>query len=260
MADKKEIGIALSGGGAKGICHLGVLQALEENDIEVDGLSGTSAGAIVVALYSYGYSPKEILKIIAKTRFYNMLKFTTTFNGLLTLDNLGKALRKYMPEDNFSALKKPVYIAATELIKGETQFFTEGELVEPILASCCVPVIFNPLKYKDGIYVDGGILKNLPAEILSENNYKKVIGSDCNPIDNNFSLTGVKKLIERSMLLAINGNNSLSKEHCNVVIEPPGMKKYSSFDLNKAKDIFEVGYKHTLEQIDDIKEKLANND
>lgn len=259
MGEKKSIGIALSGGGAKGVCHLGVLQALEENDIQVDALSGTSAGAMVAAMYSYGYSPREILKIVERTSFFNVLKFTTTFNGLLTLEKFGKILKKHMPENDFKILKKPVFIAATELIKGETEFFTDGELVNPILASCCVPVIFNPLKYKEGIYVDGGILKNLPAEVLREKDYQIVIGSDCNPIDNNFSLTGVKKLVERSLLLAVNGNNSLSKEHCDIVIEPPGMKKYSSFDLAKAEEIFETGYKYTMENIDQIKEKVDSN-
>jgi NTE family protein len=256
MPDKKSISIALSGGGAKGICHLGVLQAFEEEKIQIDALSGTSSGAMIAALYAYGYSPKEILNMVIKTSFFKLMKFTTTLNGLLTLDNLGKILIKHMPENDFNVLKKPIYIAATELIKGKTVFFTEGELVKPILASCCVPVIFNPLKYKDGIYVDGGILKNLPAEILRENNYDKVIGSDCNPIDHNFALTGVKKLIERSLLLAINGNNASSKEFCNVVIEPPEMKKYSSFDLTKGKEIFEVGYIHTMDMVDEIKEKL----
>ena len=256
MQDNKSIAIALSGGGAKGICHLGVLQALDEEKVPIDALSGTSSGAMIAALYAYGYSPNEILNMITKTSFFKLMKFTTTLNGLLTFDNLGKILIQHMPENDFKVLKKPIYITATELIKGKTVFFTDGELVKPILASCCVPVIFNPLKYKDGIYVDGGILKNLPAEILRENNYDKIIGSDCNPIDHNFALTGVKKLIERSLLLAINGNNARSKEFCDVVIEPAEMKKYSSFDLTKGKEIFDVGYMYTKDRIGEIKEKL----
>ncbi len=178
-----------------------------------------------------------------------------SLNGLLNIERLGEILIKYMPEDNFKNLKIPLTIAATEIKTGKTIYFDEGELIKPILASSCVPVIFNPLEYKDGIYVDGGILKNLPVEALV-GRCEKIIGCDCNPIGNNFKLKGVKKIIERSMLLAVNSNNEHSKIKCDAVIEPPELENYSAFDISKAGEIFDIGYSYTKSCLKDTIKKL----
>ncbi|MDN5213611.1 patatin-like phospholipase family protein [Fulvivirgaceae bacterium BMA12] len=244
-----KIGLALSGGGARGIAHIGIIKALEEHGIRPSAISGTSAGAVVGAMYSYGYTPDEILQIILKTSFIKRMRPALAKTGLLKIENLRDTFLKYLPENNFSALKIPLSVAATELKRGKTTFFSEGELITPVLASCCVPVLFNPVKFGDGLYVDGGILDNLPVEpIMDKTDF--IIGSHTNPIDDDFDVKNVKVLIERSLLMAINGNTQKRKEMCNLLIEPPGLKKYAGSELNKARELFDIGYQFTKENFD----------
>ncbi|MDH5399477.1 MAG: patatin-like phospholipase family protein [Cyclobacteriaceae bacterium] len=239
-----SIGLVLSGGGARGIGHLGVIKALEEAGITPDIISGTSAGSITGAMYAYGYSPEEILDIVTKTKLLTALRPALSFTGFLKIDMLGEVLTKYLKPDNFSALKIPLVVAATDIEKGETTYFEAGELIRPILASSCVPVFFAPVKFNGSIYVDGGILDNLPASVLLDR-CDYIIGSHTNYINNSFEARNLKLMTERSLLLAINGNTIKSKEFCDLIIEPPELGDYGGFELNKAREMFDVSYKYT---------------
>lgn len=247
-----KVGLTLSGGGARGIAHLGVIKGLTEKGVTISAISGTSAGAIIGSLFCYGYSPDEILQIIIKTSFLKSMRPALTKTGLLKIEKLKSLFLKYLPEDDFSALKIPMTVAATEIKKGQTDFFSEGELIMPILASCCVPVIFQPLSYGNGLYVDGGILDNLPVEpIRKQTDF--LIGVHTNPIDNDFDVKNVKVLIERSLLMAINGNTQQRKSQCNLIIEPPKLKKIAGSEMGRAKELFEIGYEYTIENYDSFK-------
>ena len=240
-----KTGLVLSGGGARGIAHLGVLQALEELEVKIDVISGTSAGAIVGALYAAGYKPGEILNIITATRFFKTMRPAWAWTGLLSLQGLHDILLSHMPENNFESLHIPVYIAATEIQKGEVEYFSQGALVPAILASCCVPAVFNPVSFRGGIYVDGGVLDNLPVKPVREQ-CDFVIGSHCNRIGHNFNLRSLRSIIERSLLLAISGNTAGSKARCDVLIDPVDLGNISGFQINKAKKLFESGYEYTI--------------
>jgi NTE family protein len=241
-----KTGLVLSGGGARGISHLGVIKALEEFNVKIDCLSGTSAGSITGALYSYGYKPDEIVKMISATSFARTLKLAWTWTGLLKLDGLRNIILKYIPENSFDALKIPMTFAATEIRKGRIEYFSRGELVPAILASCCVPAVFEPVAIDGGMYVDGGILDNLPVKGI-QGQCDFIIGSHCNFIRSEVDLKNFRTVIERSLLMAISGNTSVSKTLCHLLIEPPDLGKYSGFDLSKAQEIFEIGYRYTRE-------------
>lgn len=239
-----KIGLVLSGGGARGICHLGVIKALEEFGVKFDHIAGTSAGSVVGCLYSYGHSPDEILKIIQAQSLFKSLKLAWTWTGLLSFDGLRALLLKYIPENTFDCLKIPVTLALTEIRKGKIEYVSQGELITPIQASCSVPAVFNPVHYRGGIYVDGGILDNLPVKAIHAQ-CDFIIGSHCNFITNEFDIKNFRNVIERSLLMAINGNTMVSKSLCNVLIEPPDAGRYSGFDMSKAAEIFEIGYEYT---------------
>lgn len=239
-----KTGLVLSGGGARGVCHLGVIKALEEFGVRFDFISGTSAGAVVGSLYGYGYAPDEILKIIQTTSFYRALKLAWTMTGLLSFEGLRDVLLKYIPENKFDALKIPVTIAITEIKKGRIEYVSQGELMTAIEASCAVPAVFKPVQYQGGLYVDGGILDNLPVKAI----YDKcdfVVGSHCNFITAEFDIKNFRNVIERSLLMAISGNTAMSKTLCNVLIEPPDVGRYGAFDLARAGEIFDIGYQYT---------------
>jgi NTE family protein len=239
-----RIGLVLSGGGARGVAHLGVLKALDEFGLKYDSIAGTSAGAIVGSLYSYGYKPEEILSIIEKTSFFSTIKIAWTWKGLLSIEGLHKLLEKYIPINSFSALKIPVVVAATDIRKGKIEYFSQGDLIGPIIGSCCVPAVFNPYEVNGNLYVDGGVLDNLPVKGIQDR-CDFIIGSHCNFISAEFDVKNLRSVIERSLLMAINGNTTLSKSICNILIEPPEVGKFSGFDLSKAREIFEVAYLYT---------------
>ncbi len=239
-----KLGLVLSGGGARGICHLGVMKALDEFGVKFDYISGTSAGSIAGCMYSYGYKPDDIVKILHSISFFKSLKIAWTWTGLLSFDGLRDALLKYMPENTFNCLKIPVTLAVTEIKKGKIEYFSSGELMTPIQASCSVPAVFKPVQYQGGVYVDGGILDNLPVKAIHDK-CDFIVGSHCNFITSEFDIRNFRSVIERSLLMAINGNTMISKTLCDVLIEPPQVGKFSGFDLGKAWEIFEIGYDYT---------------
>jgi NTE family protein len=242
-------GLVLSGGGARGISHIGVIKALEEFGVQLDCFAGTSAGSIVGSLYAYGYKPDEILDIIVGTSLFKSLKIAWTWTGLIALEGLKDILIKHMPENSFEALKKPMTIAATEIKKGKSVYFTKGELIPAILSSCCVPAVFNPIQFDGGLYVDGGILDNLPAYAIRDK-CDVLIASHCNHISEDFDAKSFRNVIERSLLMAINRNTVQSKGICDVFIEPPAVGKFSGFEVAKAKELFQLGYEFTKKNFD----------
>lgn len=241
-----QYGLALSGGGARGVAHLGVIKALEEIGIEISIMAGTSAGAIVGAMYGYGYTPDEILAIINTMGFFKSMRPAWTWAGLLRMDGLQNVMLKHIPENDFAALKRKLIVAATDLVNGTPAYFSSGELVRAVMASSCVPGVFSPVEFNGSYYVDGGLMDNFPIRALkSECDF--VIGSHCNPIAGGFDKKNVRAIIERSLLLAINGNTTASKAQCDVFIEPPGMGGISGFEWARAKEMFTIGYDYTME-------------
>ena len=240
-----KIGLVLSGGGARGISHLGVLKALDELGVRLDYISGTSTGALVGSLYAYGIKPEEILEVIIRTRFFASLRPAWTLTGLVSMDGLKALILKLVPENNFESLKIPVTIAATNLNKGKVDYFTSGELIPAVLASSCVPVIFKPVHINGEVYVDGGIMDNLPARPIRDK-CTLLIGSHCNYISNEFDVKNFRSVVERSLLMAISGNTVVSKNLCDILIEPPGLGNISAFDVSRAKVLFDIGYQFVI--------------
>lgn len=244
-----KVGLVLSGGGARGIAHLGAMKALEEEGLQFDMVSGTSAGALIGALYCYGYSPDEILHRIQKTNFYGFLRPALNWKGLINIEKASDEIKKHIPEDNFSALKKPLFVTATQVNKGKAKVFSKGQLIKPLLASSSIPVLFNPVTIRNKQYVDGGITDNLPIKPIKKK-CDKIIAMHCNPIDQDYQVGSWRDLMERSLLIAITINSHKARNKCDVFIEPPGVSDYKVFDFKSARQIFDVGYRYTRTQIE----------
>lgn len=248
----QKVGVALSGGGARGIAHLGVLQALDDMGVEIEALSGTSSGAIVGALYAGGMAPKEALQLFKKAKLYKFMRPAISRTGLLKIQRLRGLFRQHLPQDSFQGLQKKLTVVATDIVQGQSKYFSEGDLIDSILASCCMPVIFEPIKI-DGIsYIDGGILNNLPIEPL-QSSCDIIIGSHCNPVDGNFKVKHAKALLERTLLMAIRNNTLNRQSQCQFYLEPTSLEKYIGSDFDKADEIYQIGYDHTWSQRESIK-------
>ncbi|HSF53089.1 MAG TPA: patatin-like phospholipase family protein [Algoriphagus sp.] len=250
MKSKLKIGVALSGGGVRGISHLGVLKALNEVGIIPTKISGTSAGAIAGAMYCQGYQPEEILKIIVDTNFFRFMRPAISLVGILKMGIVGELFKIYFPHNDFSQLKTPLAVAATDISKGKVIYFDEGELIAPLMASSCIPGMFEPIKIGDKQLVDGGVLNNLPVEPL-DGICDFVIGVNCNQLPEESNIRNMKKLIERAVIMSMNYNVYSRKAKCDYFIEAPGLGKFGVFDIKKAPELFQVGYDHTMKVIEE---------
>lgn len=248
----KKLGIALSGGGSRGIVHIGILKALDESGLKISMVTGTSAGAIVGAFYCSGYSPDNIMDIIRETKLIKYVRPAISFSGLLKLETIDSVFRKYLKKDSFDALHIPLVVAATNVRNGTNVFFHDGPLIQSVLASCAVPVIFKPIKLNGDYYIDGGVLNNLPVEPLV-GHCDLIVGSNCNPISENYEPGNMRSLLERSLLMAINVNTFTKKGLCDLFLEPESLKNYRGFDFSKSDEIFNIGYEYGKSMIDEIK-------
>jgi NTE family protein len=240
-----KVGLVLSGGGARGISHVGVLKALDELGVSVNCISGTSIGAVIGAFYANGFSPDNILEIIVKTSFFKSIRPAWTLKGLLSMHGLHDLLLKYIPHNSFESLTIPLTVSATDIREGKSVYFTSGELIPALLASSSVPVVFNPYKLNGSTYIDGGVLDNLPARPIRAN-CDLLIGLHCNHVNEEFEGKSFRSVIERSLLMAINGNTSVNINLCDIVIQSPEAGKISTFEFGRAKELFEIGYRFTI--------------
>ncbi|QJW91550.1 patatin-like phospholipase family protein [Spirosoma taeanense] len=250
-----RIGLVLSGGGARGIAHLGVIKALQEMGIQFDQIAGTSAGAIAGALIAQGYTPDEGLRIVESSSFMRHLRPAWNRMGLLRLDTAIELYKKYLPHDRFESLQIPLHVVAVDLTDGIQVVFDEGELIRPVLASCCLPGIFEPFLINKRQFIDGGVLNNLPVEVI-ENKVDFIIGSHCNPFGLARPIRSMRGVIERSLILAVQSKTRDKFGRCNVLIEPTELVSYAPTDVSKAREMFRIGYQHTIAMADQIEKTL----
>lgn len=246
-----NIGIALSGGGIKGLCHAGVLKALEERNILPDIISGVSAGAVVGALYADGYAPDEIALLFEDMSFRQMTKIQIPDGGLFKMDTFQKFIARNLRAKTFEDLKIPLRIVATNLDRGQSVVFSSGKLIEPIVASCSIPVLFCP-KVIDGVhYVDGGVLKNFPVSTIREE-CDRIIGVNASPLATESFKPTILSVAARSYNFMFKANILHDKDLCDLLIEPVDMANYETFDVDKGREIFELGYRSTIELLESI--------
>lgn len=245
-----KIGLALSGGGARGFAHLGVLKALEEAGVKIDMLSGASAGSMAAAFYSHGYSPDEILDIFESTSLLKLVWPAFSFTGLLNIQKTESVYKKYLKDDSFEKANLPLFISTTNLNEGKAEMLKSGSLSKAVMASSCIPFIFDPVKIGDNFYVDGGVLNNMPTEVLKENGADIIIGVNVAPVVKEPELSGPRKMIERVSVLALSANVAASSKLCDFYIKPAELRSYGTFDFKKSKEIFNIGYEYTLHELE----------
>ncbi|WP_018477814.1 patatin-like phospholipase family protein [Pontibacter roseus] len=247
-----RVGLALSGGAARGIAHLGVLKAFDEIGIKPTIISGVSSGAIAGVFYAAGFSPDDILKLIKELRLYRVMRLAIGQVGILHLDAVERLFHRYLGADaTFEDLGIPVIISATDMNEGVTAYFRSGDLIKPLLASCAVPVLYRPVSINGMLLNDGGLLNNMPIDPLKGNCDIK-IGVHSNPVNHQARITTLRSMVERTLHLAINNNVKLRMHQCDFFLEPQDLKYYRLMSFGKADEIFDIGYRYTLS----LKEKL----
>lgn len=258
-----KIGLVLSGGGMRGVAHIGVIKALEEAGIYATHIAGTSSGAIVGALYAYGYNWTDIFKFFRDIQILNIKKYAIGKPGFIDAEKFYPEFRNYLKEDNFSMLQKSLTITATDILKGSLNTFSKGELIKPILASAAYPGVFAPVKIKDSYYIDGGALNNFPVDLL-EPDCDSIIGSYVNGY-NTLAITDLKHshhVVERASKMKLVKEDLAKFKDCDLVIYPKALNKYGTFDKKYLDDILKIGYDATKEALTNkvlLKLKFALN-
>ena len=255
---KKKLGIVLSGGGARGLAHVGVLRALEENGIFPDVVAGSSMGAIIGALYASGRSFEEMMDLIGQVRSYKIIRVGLPLGGITDLTYLKNMIKENIPQDTFESLKKPLYVCVSNLNTGNYEFFNAGKLSSAIIASAAIPLIFKPVKINDQSYIDGGVLNNLPVEAIRDV-CDIVIGVNVNPntsVSNVSTMWGIGERVF-DMHMAENVKSRLGQ--CDIVIEVPNALQYGLFDFKMGNLLVDFGYNDTLGKIPEILEKAKIN-
>jgi NTE family protein len=236
-----KIGITLSGGGIKGLCHAGVLKALEEVGIKPEVISGVSAGAVVAALYADGYTPNEIASLFEDVSFRKMTQIQLPNGGIFSIKSFERFMAKTLRSKTFEQLNIPIHIVATDLDKGMSVEFSKGILIHPLVASCSVPVVFIPKKIRGVNYVDGGVLKNFPVTTIRPYcNY--LIGINASPLVADDYKLSILNVAQRTYHFMFKANILYDKELCDLLIEPIDMGHYDMFDIEKGREIFDLGY------------------
>ena len=238
---KHKIGLALSGGGIRGISHAGALMAMEELNIIPEIISGVSAGAIVGALYADGYKPLEIAQIFEDVSFRSMTRIDVPDGGFFNIDAFEKFLGKKLRAKTFEDLKIPLRIVATNFDLGVPTTFSEGNLLKPIMASCSIPVLFVPQKIKNNYYVDGGLLKNFPVSTIRED-CDLVIGVNAGPLVAQKYKVNIMDVAFRTYHFMFKSNTLPDKEICDIIIEPQNIYDFDFFETDKVLEIFDLGY------------------
>ena len=168
--------------------------------------------------------------------------------GLLKMDKVEDLYLQLIPHNSFAQLKTPLIVAATDIEQGEIVYFDQGELIRPLMASSCLPGIFAPVNFQKRMLVDGAVLNNLPIEPLLDRQADFLIASNCNPHSLDKPLNSTRTIIERSLLLAVRNKTQERLQRCDIVLEPKEVGRYDIFDVRKAREIFQIGYRCALKQ------------
>ena len=211
-------------------------------------ISGCSAGSIVGAMFAAGYSPDHIFELVISVNTLRAMRPSWSRGGLLRMQKAEDVYLKYIPHNSFEKLKIPLTVNATDLYVGENVYFSSGELLKPVMASCSIPGLFEPISLNNRTLIDGGVLNNMPIEpLLGKCDF--IIGSHCNPYGIQQNSKSMTTMITKTLFLAINNNSKSRIDQCDFLIEPPLLKNFDPADVRKASEIFKVGYEYTRQMI-----------
>lgn len=255
---KYNIGYALSGGFIKGFAHLGAIQSLLEHNIKPEIIAGVSAGALAGVFYADGNEPYRVLDYFSGHKFQDLTKLVIPKVGLYELSEFMEFLKTNLKAKRIEELNTPMVITATDLDHGKSVHFTKGNIAERVAASCCMPVMFNPVRINGTHYVDGGLFMNLPVSVIRQE-CDKVVAINVSPLMAENYKMNILSIAMRSFHFMFRANTFPERENSDLLIEPYNLHGYNNKELEKAEEIFEQGYNAAnaiLEQLIEEKGKL----
>ncbi|NLP50845.1 patatin-like phospholipase family protein [Bacillus sp. RO1] len=249
------VGVALGSGGARGFAHLGALKVLQEENISVDLIAGSSMGALVGSFYAMGHDMDRLYKIATAFKRKYYLDFTVPKMGFVSGNRVKELIRMFTQNKNIEELDIPLSIVTTDLEKAEKVVLTSGPISDAVRASISIPGIFVPEKVNGRLLVDGGVVDRVPASVAKEMGADIVIAIDVSQVKTNEPIDSIFDVILQTIDIMQNELVKRSETEADIMIRP-SVAHYSSRAFTNIEEIIRIGEEATRLQIPYIKKTI----
>lgn len=235
------IGLALGGGFARGFAHLGVLQVLEDHQIPISHIAGTSVGSILGAAYASGAPLARVMDACRNLRFRDIARWRVSRLGLASNQRLGTLIERVFSSRQFEDLRIPLAVVATDLSSGEPVVFTQGNLVDAIRASCAFPGLFEPVEIGTRCLADGGLVAPVPTHAARLIGATTVIGVSVGVYDGHRGApTNIFQVVSRAVGAAQKHQLEIWEKHADLVLRPD-LQSFAWDDFDRAEEAIQAG-------------------
>lgn len=250
--NNRRIGLALGGGAVLGAAHIGVLRALQELEIEINAVAGTSIGALVGALFAFGKGWEEIQNIALNLKWLDAAAPMLSQYGLLTNRKLGETLKDVIGDVEFSQAKIPLAMIAVDIASGEKVILDHGNVAKAMMASTCIPGVFTPIDLDGKMLVDGGLMEIVPITPLKEMGVDRIIAVDL------LTTRHTKRKPQNLVDIMLNSYHIALRNACNQyiaqaeIVIAPDLAGFNTIDTHQVPDLIQLGYEAALNALQQI--------
>lgn len=247
----KKIGLALGGGSVLGAAHIGVIRAIEEKEIEICCITGTSIGAFSASLFAFGKSSDDIKNLTEGLNWMDISSIELSHLGLLSNDKLGELIVDSIGDKNLEDADISLAVVATDISSGQKVIIKEGRVFDAVNASSALPGIFKPVDFNGKLLVDGGVLENVPISPLKEFGAEQIIAVDLNAKHSYKKPENIADVLINAFDMTLINLSKLQTKEADFLIAPD-LSEFNLIDTDQFNDLIEKGYKDAKTYLDSI--------
>jgi len=244
----KETGLALGGGAVLGASHVGTLRAIEDLDIEIKYIAGTSIGAFVAAFSAFGKAWKEIKEIASELKWIDITGISLSQYGLLSNEKMGDLIIEHIGDKNVEDAEIPLAMIATDITSGEKVVLDKGSVADAVMASTSIPGIFKPVEIDKKMLVDGGIVENVPIKTARKMGAEFVIGVDLNAKHTYEKPDNILDVMINSFHFLTQQSDKLLTEDADLLIQPD-LSEFNRSDMDQVEELMKKGYEDSKKML-----------
>lgn len=241
MLKEKKIGLALGGGAVLGTAHIGVLKALDEFNIKISFISGTSIGSLIAVFTAFGFNWRSIKEIALSLDWMDISTISLSQYGLLSNKNIGALISDKIKNPNFESSSIPLAVITTDISNGKKVILTKGKVDKAVMASTSIPGLFAPVEINNDLLVDGGIVENVPISPLKKFGADYIIAVDLNAGRNQKRPENIIEVLLNTFDFTIMTATKLQTEEADMLIKPD-LSKYNMIETNQIDNLIDEGY------------------
>jgi NTE family protein len=241
---ERKVGLALGGGGVLGAAHIGVLKALNELNVSIHAVAGTSIGALIASLFAFGKDWQDIEGVLTDLNWLNASELSLSQYAILSNKKLGDLITQNLGQVSFEEAKIPLAMVATDISKGQKVILKNGDVSNAVMASTCVPGIFEPIQIQETLLVDGGIVENVPISPLRDLGANFLIGVALGSGSTRDKPENVIDVLLRSFYFTIETATKLRTKDADLVIAPD-LASFSLISTHQTGALMQAGYAET---------------